>query len=81
LESALNSLQNSTNFKILKYLQNIFKQQRRLEETVCERDQGSYIRSDLKWVNQVNYAANKANKVLCMLKKQRSMEEIIYNPC
>ena len=42
---------------------------RPLDETVCERDQGIYIRSDLKWVDQVNYAANKENKVLGMLKK------------
>jgi ribonuclease P/MRP protein subunit RPP40 len=42
---------------------------RPLDETVCERDHGIYIRSDLKWVEQVNYAANKANKVLGMLRK------------
>jgi ribonuclease P/MRP protein subunit RPP40 len=42
---------------------------RPLDKTVCERDQSIYIRSDLKWVDQVNYAANKANKVLGMLRK------------
>jgi ribonuclease P/MRP protein subunit RPP40 len=39
------------------------------QETVCERDQGIYIRSDLKWVDQVNYAANRANKVYGLLRK------------
>ena len=34
-----------------------------------EKDQGVFIRSDLKWEDQINYASNKANRVLGMLKK------------
>ena len=40
-----------------------------LNETTCERDLGVQISNDLKWSNQVNYAANKANQVLGSIKK------------
>ena len=40
-----------------------------IEKTECEKDQGVLIRSDLKWEDQVRYAASKANRVLGMLKK------------
>ena len=40
-----------------------------IEETECEKDMGVFIRSDLKWEDQVRHAASKANKVLGMLKK------------
>jgi ribonuclease P/MRP protein subunit RPP40 len=40
-----------------------------IEKTECEKDQLILIRSDLKWGDQVRYAALKANRVLGMLKK------------
>ena len=46
--------------------------------TACEKDQGFYIRSDLKWVDQANYAASKANRVLVMLRKTFISEIVSY---
>jgi hypothetical protein len=40
-----------------------------IEKTECEKVQCVLIRSDLKWEDQVRYAATKANRVLGMLKK------------
>jgi len=40
-----------------------------IEKTECEKDMGVYIRSDLKWEDQVRHAASKANKILGMLQK------------
>jgi hypothetical protein len=38
-------------------------------KTDVEKDLGVYLSSDLKWKNQVMYAANKANQILGMLKR------------
>ena len=37
--------------------------------TYAEKDLGIYITSDLKWSIQAQYAANKANTILCQLRR------------
>jgi hypothetical protein len=40
-----------------------------IESSTCERDLGVLVSSDLKWKNQVEAAAGKANRILGMLRK------------
>jgi hypothetical protein len=40
-----------------------------IESSTCERDSGVLVSSDLKWKNQVEAVAGKANRILGMLRK------------
>ena len=46
--------------------------------TFCEKYQSVFIRSDLKWVDQDNYATSKANRALGMFRKLLSAEILSY---
>ena len=40
-----------------------------LSKSVCERDLGIYIQSDLKWDSQIKNVTVKANRLLGMIRK------------